>query len=137
MPSKKTGPVAVPFNDGKSTPTDAARRKAVGNVLDQLVALGLNKRDARFDLGNTMVRVLSKDGSGHVKVDLGRTEPADVLLKMFDAVWQAGVKAGESAERDRAAAAVLTAFPGLKDAMRAIANEAVEVNDSHRYGDDR
>lgn len=123
---------AAPFNDGNSTPTDAARRKAVDKVLDKLVALGLNKRDARHGLNNTMVKVLSKDGSGHVRVDLGRTDPGDVLLKMFDAVWKAGVDAGTAAERDRSAATLLTAFPGLKDAMRAIADEAVEANDRDR-----
>ncbi|MNU63892.1 hypothetical protein D3C71_531570 [compost metagenome] len=137
MPRKNSGPVAVPFNDGKSTPTDAARRKAVDKVLDQLVGLGLNKRDARFNLENTMVKVLSKDGSGIVRVDLGRTDPADVLMKMFDAVWKAGVDAGTAAERDRSAASLLQAFPALKDAMREIADERIEANNSTRYGDDR
>lgn len=137
MPRKNSGHVAVAFNDGKSTPTDAARRKAVDKVLDQLVGLGLNKRDARFNLENTMVKVLSKDGSGIVRVDLGRTDPADVLMKMFDAVWKAGVDAGTAAERDRSAASLLQAFPALKDAMREIADERIEANNSSRYGDDR
>lgn len=134
MPRKKNlSPVATAtINDGKSTPTDAARRKSVEKVLDQLVTLGLNKRDPRFGLNNTLVKIWSKEDSSFVNVDLGRTDPEDVLLKMFDAVWKAGVKAGEAAERDRAAASILTAFPGLKDAMRAIADEAVEANDSNR-----
>jgi hypothetical protein len=136
MPRKKSDLIPTIF-DAKSAPTDIERRKAVDKVLDQLVALGLNKRDARFNLENTMVRVASKDGSGHVRVDLGRTDPSDVLMRMFDAVWKAGVAAGETAERDRSALSIMLAFPALKDAMRAIADERIEANDSNRYGDDR
>lgn len=138
MPRKNSGPVAVAFNDGKSTPTDVARRKAVDKILDQLVGLGLNKRDARFNLENTMVKVVSKDGGGHVRVDLGRTDPADVLMKMFDAVWKAGVDAGAQRERDSQADAIMQAFPSLKDTFEKIADERIEKDraDRRSYGDE-
>jgi hypothetical protein len=135
MPRKNSGPVAVAFNDGKSTPTDAARRKEVEKVLKDLSAVGLGRRDPRFGLNNTMVKVPSK--GGFVRVDLGRTDPAGVLLAMFDAVWKAGVDAGTAAERERSATSLLQAFPALKDAMREIADERIEANNSTRYGDDR
>lgn len=135
MSRKKTGPVAVPFIDGKSTPTDAARRKAVEKALKDLSAVGLGARDPRFGLNNTMVKVPSK--GGFVRVDLSRTDPADVLLAMFDAVWKAGVDAGTAAERERSAISLLQAFPALKDAMREIADERIDANNSNRYGDDR
>jgi hypothetical protein len=139
MSRKKTGPVAVPFNDGKSTPTDAARRKAVEKALKDLSAVGLGARDPRFGLNNTMVNVPSK--GGFVRVDLTRTDPAEVLLAMFDAVWKAGIEAGAEREREGQAAAIMLAFPALKDTFEKIADERIERIERDRasrrsYGDE-
>ena len=132
MPSKNVRKHArsapAPFITGNDTKADADRRKGVEKILKSLSAFGLPARDARFGLNNTMFRVPAKDG--FVRVDLSRTEASDVLLRMFDAVWQAGIEAGTLRERDAQAASIMNAFPSLRETFERIADERIEADRS-------
>lgn len=132
MARKKTGSAAVPFITGNNTKADAARRKAVEKVLSELSSCGLGRRDSRFVLSNTMVTVPSK--GGFVRVDLSRTDPGEVLLAMFDAVWKAGVEAGAQREQESTATAIIEAFPALKSLIENIADERIDRDRSNRRG---
>jgi hypothetical protein len=130
MPSKNVGKNArsapVPFITGNDTKADADRRKEVEKLLKSLAAAGLPARDARFGLNNTMISVPAKDG--FVRVDLSRTDAGDVLLRMFDAVWEAGIEAGALRERDAQAASIMSAFPSLRETFERIADERIEAD---------
>ncbi len=132
MRGRKTGAAAVPFITGNNTKADADRRKEVDKALKDLSAFGLGRRDPRFGLNNTMVNVPSK--GGFVRVDLARTEPSDILLQMFDAVWKAGFEAGIQGEREGQAAAIMMAFPALRDTFEKIADERIEKDRHSRRG---
>lgn len=129
MSRKKSGSVSVPYD----TKADPKRRKAVEKVLKDLSNLGL-EAPARFGLNNTMIGVPAKDG--FVRVDLGLTEPEDVLRRMFDAVWNAGIEAGARNEREKQAAAIMMAFPALKETFEKIADERIDLDRARNgYGD--
>lgn len=131
MPSKNVRSAPAPFITGNDTKADADRRKEVEKLLKSLSAAGLPARDARFGLNNTMIRVPAKDG--FVRVDLSRTAASEVLLRMFDAVWEAGVDAGAMRERDAQAASIMSAFPSLRETFERIADERIEA-DRTRHG---
>ncbi|NTF23605.1 hypothetical protein G6L37_35110 [Agrobacterium rubi] len=130
MTRKSSVTASVPFITGNDTKADAARRSEVEKLLDTLTAAGLPRRDTRFSLSNTMIKVPAKGGV--VRVDLSRTDASDVLLRMFDAVWKAGVEEGSSNERVAQAASIMEAFPSLRDTFERIADERIEADRARR-----
>jgi hypothetical protein len=124
MPRKSTKP--VPFITGNDTKADTDRRKEVEKLLASLKAAGMPARDARFGLNNTMLKVPAKGGL--VRVDLSRTNPSDVLLDMFDAVWKAGVAEGERRERERTASSIMEAFPSLTETLVKIVDDRIAAD---------
>lgn len=130
MPRKKNGSAPVPFITGNDTKADGDRRKEVEKLLKSLSEAGLPVRDPRFGLSNTMIEVPAK--KGFVRVDLSRIDASDVLLRMFDAVWNAGVEAGALRERDAQAASIMEAFPSLRDTFERIADERIEADRARR-----
>lgn len=134
MPTTRKG--STPFITGSDTKADKDRQKAVEKALVKLADFGLSPpRDPRFAFSNTMVRVPAKDGL--VRVNLTRTEPSEILLQMFDAIWNAGVEAGRTAERETQAASIMAAFPALRETFEAIVDKKLEaVQERRGYNED-
>lgn len=56
-------------------------------------------------------------------IDLTTIDPSKILLAMFKRAWEAGFEAGTYEAEDSHNAALLEAFPKLKDTIREIADE--------------
>ena len=126
-------PTSSPASAAAAVLDDGARSKAVEAVLEVLYGLGMTKRKATMGLENTIFAVAAS--GGHVRANLARSRPEDVLADIFDAVWSAGVIRGRTLQESEQTEVLLEAFPSLRDVMRGVAEEAIKTDRAVRGED--